>query len=334
MKIAVTGASGHIGVNLCRELIEKEHSVRALVHKNDHGIRELPVERIQGDLRDSSSLSRLVSGVDIVFHLAAVISIQVKGKEELYEKNVGGTENILRACQKKGVRRFIHFSSIHALIQEPFDLALDENRPLALNDRVEYSRSKALAEKAVQEAVEEGLDAVILNPTAGIGPFDYGPSLLGRALILIHQGKIPALIHGGYDWVDVRDVAKASVVSIEKGKTGERYILSGHWRTLCELAEQVYQISGERFKRLTCSAGLARIGLPFLKLYCRLKGTQPLYTKDSLKILQTAHKRISSEKAKESLGFIPRPIEETLRDTYDWYRKNGLMDQSGLKRNG
>ena len=326
MKIAVTGASGHIGVNLCRELIEKGHAVRALVHKNDHGIRELPVERIQGNLMDFSLLSRLVSGVDIVFHLAAVISIQVRRKEELYEKNVGGTENILRVCQKEGVQRLIHFSSIHALIQEPFDLALDEFRPLALNERIEYSRSKALAEKAVLEAVEDGLDAVILNPTAGIGPFDYGPSLLGRALILMYQGKIPALIHGGYDWVDVRDVAKAAVVSIEKGKKGERYILSGHWKTLCELAEQVYKISGERFKRFTCSAGLARIGLPFLKLYCQLKGTQPLYTKDSLKILQTAHKRISSKKAKKSLGFIPRPIEETLRDTYDWYRKNGFMD--------
>lgn len=326
MKIAVTGASGHIGANLCRELIEKGHSVRVLVHKNDHGIKELPLECIPGDLMDPSSLSRLVSGVDIVFHLAAVISIQVNKKEELFEKNVGGTENILRACQKEGVRRFVHFSSIHALVHEPFDLTLDESRPLALNDRIEYSWSKALAEHAVQEAVKDGLNAVILNPTAVIGPFDYTPSLLGRALILIHQGKIPALIHGGYDWVDVRDVAKAAVVSIEKGKAGERYILSGHWRTLCELAEQVYKISGERFKKLTCSAGLARIGLPFLKLYCRLNNTQPLYTKDSLKILQTGHSHISHEKAKKSLEFTPRPIEETLRDTYDWYRTNGLMD--------
>ncbi len=326
MKIAVTGASGHIGVNLCRELIEKGHAVRALVHKNDHGIREIPVEYIQGDLMDPSSLSRLVDGVHIVFHLAAVISIQVKKKEELFAKNVGGTENILRACRRAGVERFIHFSSIHALVHKPFDLILDESRPLALNDRVEYSRSKALAEQRVQEAVKDGLDAVILNPTAVIGPFDYVPSLLGRALVLIHQGKIPALIHGGYDWVDARDVAKAAVVAIEKGKTGERYILSGHWRTLCELAEEVYQISRVRFKKFTCSSGLARIGLPFLKLYCRLNSTQPLYTKDSLKILQTGHSRISSEKAKKSLGFIPRPIEETLRDTYDWYRANGLMD--------
>lgn len=326
MKIAVTGASGHIGINLCHELIERGHSVRALVHNTDRGIRNLPLEIVRGDLMDPSSLSRLVSGADVVFHLAAVISIQVRRKEEVFQKNVGGTGNILKAVQKEGVRRFIHFSSIHALVQEPFDVALDEKRSLALEDRTGYSQSKALAELAVHEAVKQGLDAVILNPTAGIGPYDYAPSLLGRALIMIYTGKIPALIHGGYDWVDVRDVARAAVESIEKGKKGERYILSGHWRSLCQLADLVYTTSGERFRKLTCSLGLARIGLPFLKLYCRLSKTQPLYTRDSLSILKTGHHNISSEKAKKSLGFNPRPIEETLKDTFRWFRTNNFID--------
>ncbi len=326
MKIAITGASGHIGVNLCQELIQHGHSVRALIHKNDHGIRELPLECVPGDLTEASSLSRLVKGVEVVFHLAAVISIQVRNKKELFEKNVRGTENILHAAQKEGVRRFIHFSSIHALVHEPFDRILDEGRPLALKESVDYCRSKALSEVVVKEAVKEGLDAVILNPTAVIGPFDYAPSLLGRALILIYRGKIPALISGGYDWVDVRDVVKAAVVSIERGEQGERYILSGHWKTLCELAEMTYEIRGARYKKLTCSPGLARIGLPFLKLYCRLNSTQPLYTKDSLKILQTGHSRVSCEKARKRLGFNPRPMEETLRNTFDWYKANGFLD--------
>jgi dihydroflavonol-4-reductase len=326
MKIAVTGASGHIGVNLCQALIQHGHSVKALIHKSDHGIKELPLECVPGDLMDSSSLLRLVSGVEVVFHLAAVISIQVRNKEELFEKNVKGTENIVEAVLKGGAWRLIHFSSIHALVQEPFDKMLDEGRSLALKDRIDYSRSKALSELVVQEAVKEGLDAVILNPTAVIGPFDYAPSLLGRALILIYRGKIPALISGGYDWVDVRDVVKAAIVSVEKGEKGERYILSGHWKTLCELAELTYEISGERYKKLTCSPGLARVGLPFLKLYCWLNSTQPLYTKDSLKILQTGHSRVSCEKARKRLGFSPRPMEETLRDTFDWYRANGFMD--------
>jgi len=326
MKIAVTGASGHIGINLCQELIQHGHSVKALIHKNDHGIRKLPVECITGDLMDASSLSQLVRGVEVVFHLAAVISIQVRNREELFEKNVRGTENVVEAVLKEGVRRLIHFSSIHALVQEPFERVLDEGRSLALNDSIDYSRSKALSELVIQEAVKDGLDAVILNPTAVIGPFDYAPSLLGRALILIYRGKIPALISGGYDWVDVRDVAKASIMSVEKGEKGERYILSGHWKNLCELAELTYEISGKRYKKLTCSPGLARVGLPFLKLYCRLNSTQPLYTKDSLKILQTSHSQVSYEKARKYFGFNPRPIEETIRDTFDWYRANGFMD--------
>jgi len=326
MKIAVTGASGHIGVNLCQELIQHDHSVKALIHKNDHGIKELPLECVPGDLMDASSLPRLVRGVEVVFHLAAVISIQVRNKEELFEKNVKGTENIVEAILKGGARRLIHFSSIHALVHEPFVRILDEGQSLALKDRVDYSRSKALSELVVQEAVKEGLDAVILNPTAVIGPFDYAPSLLGRALILMYRGKIPALISGGYDWVDVRDVVKAAVVSVEKGEKGERYILSGHWKTLRELADLTYEISGEPYKKLTCSPGLAMIGLPFLKLYCRWNSIQPLYTKDSLKILQTGHSQVSCEKARKRLGFNPRPMEETLRDTFDWYRANGFMD--------
>jgi len=182
MNIAVTGASGHIGANLCRELLQQGHSIRALVHRSDQGIKELPLEFVKGDLMDPSSLSLLVRDIDVVFHLAAVISIQVKKKEEIFEKNVGGTQNILKAAQKEEVKKFIHFSSIHALDPLPFDCALDESRPLALKDRIEYSRSKALAELAVREAVKEGLDAVILNPTAVIGPFDYAPSLLGAGV--------------------------------------------------------------------------------------------------------------------------------------------------------
>lgn len=326
MNIAVTGASGHIGANLCRELLHQGHSVRVLVHRTDQGIKELPLEFVRGDLMEPSSLSLLVRDIDIVFHLAAVISIQVNKKEEIFEKNVGGTRNILKAAKKEGVKRFIHFSSIHALDSLPFDRTLDESRPLALKDRIEYSRSKAMAELAVWEAVKEGLDAVIINPTAVIGPFDYAPSLLGRALILIYQGKIPALIHGGYDWVDVRDVAEASVAAVEKGGKGERYLLSGYWKTLGELAELIYGISGRRYRKMTCSAGLAKVGLPFLKLYCRLNGSQPLYTRDSLRILQTGHKEISSAKAERFLRFNPRPIEETLRDTFEWFEAHGFMD--------
>ncbi len=325
MKIAVSGANGHIGANLCRKLIEQGHQVRALVHRNDQGIRGLPLDLIQGDLMNLASLFLLVEDTEIVFHLAAVISIKAKRKDEIFEKNVRGTENIIKAAQKARVRRFIHFSTIHALEHQPFDQPLDECRPLAIEDNIIYSQSKAQAEEIMQESIKAGLDAVILNPTAVIGPYDFTPSLLGRALIQMYLGKLPALVQGGYDWVDVRDVVNAAISSIEKGKTGQRYILSGHWRSMRDLALSISMYSQKKPPHLSIPIWLAQIALPFLRLYCKVNGTEPLYTRDSLTILQMGHKNISHKKASIDLAFSSRPIEHTIKDTIDWFRENGFL---------
>ncbi len=202
---------------------------------------------------------------------------------------------------------------------------MDERRPLATQDKIIYSRTKALAEEVVQESVKAGLDAVILNPTAVIGPYDYAPSLLGRALIQMYLGKLPALVNGGYDWVDVRDVVKAAVMAVEKGKTGERYILSGHWQNMQDLYRLVSASSRRKAQRVSVPVWLAQTALPFLKLYCRLIGTEPLYSRDSLTILRTGHKNISHEKASREFGFSPRPLEQTMKDTLVWFKENGFL---------
>jgi dihydroflavonol-4-reductase len=325
MKVAVTGASGHIGGNLCRELVKQGHRVKALVHKNAASLQGIQLETVPGDLRDRASLTALVQGSDIIIHLAAVISIQGNQTGELFDINVEGTRRILEASQNASVRRFIHFSSIHALEQSPFDRVLDENRPLAVDDKMAYSRSKARAEKAVLEAAEQGLDAVILSPTAVIGPCDYGPSLMGRALILLALGKLPALVPGGYDWVDVRDVTESTLTAIEKGKKGERYLLPGHWKTLGQISKFVSALTDRRPKRLPCPNWLARFGLPFINLYCSLTDKEPLYTRDALYTLRMSHKNISHEKAAKFLGYKSRPFEETLEDTLDWFQKQGFL---------
>jgi dihydroflavonol-4-reductase len=325
MNVAVTGASGHIGVNLCRELAKQGHAVRALVHKNTESLKSISLESVPGDLREPASLAALVQEADIVIHLAAVISIRGNRTGELFDINVEGTRRILEASQNASVRRFIHFSSIHALEQSPFDRVLDENRPLAIKDKMAYSRSKALAEKAVLEAVEQGLDAVTLCPTAVIGPFDYGPSLMGRALILLALGKFPALVPGGYDWVDVRDVVISTLISMEKGKKGERYLLPGHWKTLEQISELVSILTDRRPRRFTCPNWLARFGLPFINFYCSLYDKEPLYTRDALYTLRMSHKNISHKKAAKFLGYKPRPFEETLKDTLDWFQKQGFL---------
>jgi dihydroflavonol-4-reductase len=325
MKVAVTGASGHIGINLCRALVNRGHATKVLVHKNTENLKDFHLEQIQGDLKDADSLATLVRDADIVFHLGAMISIRGNRTGELFDINVEGTRRICEAAQKASVKRFIHFSSIHALVHAPYDQVLDENRPLAVADKMAYSRSKAKAEEIVLDAARKELDAVILSPTAVIGPFDYAPSLMGRALILLAHGKLPALVPGGYDWVDVRDVVKASIAAIEKGKKGERYLLSGHWMTLKQISDLVSRLIDFRPKKFTCPHWLAQIGLPFINLYCSVSEKEPLYTRDSLYTLRTSHKNISHIKASQELGFNPRPFEETLQDTLDWFQNRGFL---------
>ncbi|MBN1273766.1 MAG: NAD-dependent epimerase/dehydratase family protein [Candidatus Aminicenantes bacterium] len=330
MKVAITGASGHIGINLTRLLLQQGFSVRTLVHRNRRTLEGLETEMVAGDILDIKSLYPFSENVDVVFHLAAVVTIQGGKVKKVFEHNVAGTKNVLKAAQETGVKRFIHFSSIHALIQQPFHSVLDENRSLALEDKTAYSRSKAASEVCVFEAIKKGMDAVILNPTAMLGPFDYAPSLLGRAIIQMALGKLRILVPGGYDWVDVRDVASAAAASIEKGKTGERYLLSGHWMDLKTLAELVMNLSNCRVKRWICPFWLAFMGLPFVHLYCRAKAKEPLYTRDSLGALRNSHHDISNAKASRDLGYRPRPMKETLKDTLDWFEQNYFFSVSSM----
>ncbi len=320
MKIAITGASGHIGTNLCRALLDRKHELKVLVNKYTDSLDGLPIEHVQGNLMDPGALKELVDGTEVFIHLAA--SISINGDRQVLETNVEGTRNVLNAARQSGVKRLVHFSSIHALVHDPLNEVLDETRPLAVHDKILYNRSKALAEQAVQEAVAGGLDAVIINPTSVMGPNDFKPSLIGQAILQLYSGKIPALIPGGYDWVDVRDVVDGTLAAMEKGRTGESYLLSGHYVSLADLYHMLRELKGNGKNLPVLPYWLAKIGVPFLKLWARMTGSTPLYTRESVEILKTAHKRISSEKAGRELGYHPRTFRETLQDTINWFREN------------
>ncbi len=325
MKFAITGASGHIGANLCRTLIDHGHHVKALINKYTKSLDQLNLEIVNGNLLDINSLSALIKDVEIVIHLAATISINGKNDEELLDINVEGTKNLVQCLRENPVRRLIHFSSIHAIVHEPSDSVLDERRGLATEDHILYNKSKAVSEQLVLDAAGEGMDAVIINPTSVVGPYDFKPSLMGRALIQIVKRKLPGLIRGGYDWVDVRDIVDGTLKAVEKGRTGESYLLSGYWMALPDLAKMIGNLTGDQRKWTILPYWLAELGVPFLKGYAQLVGTDPLYTRESLEILKTSHRMISSEKAKNELGYNPRPLEETIRDTLDWFRSNGYL---------
>ena len=325
MRIALTGASGHIGTNLCRALLSEGHEVRVLINRTSKSLEEIPVERIPGNILDKKSLESLISGCEIVIHLAATISIRGVNERDLLSININGTKNILEVITRLPVKRFIHFSSIHALIQEPFDEILDETRPLALKDPILYNRSKAWSEQLVSEAIKNGMDGVIINPTSVVGPNDFIPSLVGRAIIQICQNKLPGLIRGGYDWVDVRDVVSGTLQAIEKGRTGERYLLSGKWLSLPDLVGIISRYHKIKTKHAILPYWLAELGVPFLKVYAMLRKADPLYTRESLDIIKHSHRMISCDKAKKEFGYQPRPIEITIKDTIEWFKKNSYL---------
>jgi len=323
MNIAITGASGHVGANLCRTLLEQKHQIKALVNQFTDSIESLDIERIQGNLLDPGSLKELADGAEIFIHLAA--SISINGNQEIFDTNVKGTQNVIEACQNSGVKRLIHFSSIHALVHDPLDEVLDETRPLAIKDRIIYNRSKAFAEQAIQQAAASGLEVVVINPTSVMGPFDFKPSLIGQAILQLYKGKIPALVPGGYDWVDVRDVVSGTIKAIEKGRSGESYLLSGHYLPLADIYEMLRKLKGGGKKLPVIPFWLARIGVPFLGLWAVITRSKPLYTSESIEILKTAHTNISSDKALKDFGYTSRPFEETLRDTIEWFRENHYL---------
>ena len=325
MKIAVTGASGHVGANLVRLLLKRGHSVRVLVHNNTRALQGLGVEVVKGSLGDPAALENLCRDREVVFHAAAKISIGGEKESDVFRINITGTENLLVAAKKSGVRRFVHFSSIHALQQQPLGKPVDETRPLNLNSPLIYEKTKALAEDYVLSQNCPEFQVIVLNPSAIVGPYDFGPSYLGRVVQLIYEGRLPGLVPGGYNWVDVRDVAQAAVSTLENGTGGERYLLAGHWHSLKKLAEMICVLRNRKCRLPVFPFGLALAGTPFMALWARVNGKDPLYTPASLRILQSANKNISHQKAEQELGFIPRPLEETLADTLEWFKKHQYL---------
>jgi dihydroflavonol-4-reductase len=325
--VVVTGAAGHIGANLVRSLLAQGRRVRALVREHTAGIDGLPVEVLRCDVTDAQACRRALEGAAIVYHLAARISVGWDPPGQVEAVNLGGTRNVIEACLACKVGRLVHFSSIHAFASEPIDGVIDESRPLVANQPqvLVYDRTKAEAERQVKAAVERGLDAVIVNPSSVLGPHDFLPSAMGEVLIDLFKGRFPALVGGaGFNWVDVRDVVASALAAECRGRTGEHYLLTGHWRSLVELAQLWGRVSGAKIPRLVAPMGLARAAAPFAATWARLWGRRPLFTPDSLRVLRN-HRHISHACANAELGHNPRPLEETLRDTYQWFRQAGKL---------
>ena len=329
----VTGATGLVGNNLVRHLRKSGRPVRALVFGDDKALRNLDVEHVAGDVRDPESLKRAMKGVDVVYHLAASISIDDDHRRSrLSSVNADGTANVVQACLDNDVRRLVHFSSIHALSYHPKAEPIDESRGLSLDPslHLQYDRSKAIGETKVLEGVERGLDAVILNPVGIFGPNDFGPSTGGELLLQLANRRLLGLVRGGYFWVDVRDVVQAAVAAEQRGHRGQRYILAGEYATFESIAAWVEEATGAKPPPFNVPIWLAKCIAPIVSWASRLTRHRPLFTPESIRIV-TCHQKINTTKAADDLDFRPRSIRESVQDSINWLRDYAACDRNSRR---
>ena len=270
MLAAITGATGHVGNNLIRELLAKypDLQIRALVmpKENTSAINDLKLERIEGNLLDQNSLLKTFQGADVVFHVAGAISLVPGDEPKIFKVNVEGTQNVIEACRAAGVKRLIVTSSNDALRKpEPGE----DVEKIIINPEggsgSAYGKSKAQASLAVLKAVETGLDAVIVCPTGVIGVHDYLPSLIGKSVLQWARSTIHAYFKGAYDFVDVRDIAKGHILAWEKGKKGEVYLLSqGQMMPIADVIRLVDEAMGRRALLIQIPLILVRLAAFFL----------------------------------------------------------------------
>ena len=329
MKALVTGTSGFVGSAVARRLAADGHELRVLMRPTSDrsNVDGLDVDIATGDLSDPVSLKSAVSGCDAVFHVAADYRIWVPdGGASMYRANVDGTRDLLRAAIEAGVGRFVYTSSVAVLGAGKADAVSDETTPSTEADMIShYKKSKFLAEKEVDRLVrDEGASVVIVNPSAPFGPRDIKPTPTGRIVLDAAKGKLPAYLETGLNAVHVDDVAEGHILAFDKGEIGERYILGGDNLTLREIIEIVTAYVGRSGPKLKLPrAPLFPIAWAMEQIG-RVAGSEPPVTLDALR-MAAKFMYYSSDKAKEKLGYNPRPAREALTDAVDWYRENGFL---------
>jgi len=298
--------------------------VRALLWRDEDTspIRGLEVEKVIGDVLDPKSLETAMSGVNTVYHLAGIISIMPGRNPLVWQVNVEGTRNVLDAARLAGVKRLIYTSSIHAIARAPHGVIMDESLGFDQNNPYgEYDRSKAAASLEVQNAVDSGLDAVIVCPTGVIGPHDYRGSEMGEVIRSASEARTMFYVEGAYDFVDVRDVADGMIAAQTRGRRGESYILSGQKLSVRYLLETVREVTGKAFSSIKIPISLAEMAARFTPWYYARTKAKPRFTPYSLEVLQS-NANISHAKAARELGYKPRPMIETISDTVRWFIEN------------
>jgi dihydroflavonol-4-reductase len=327
MTTLVTGASGFLGNHVVRLLAERGERIRVLLRPTSPTtlLEGLAIERVSGDLRDPASLDKAVAGVRTVYHVAADYRLWARDPREIYESNVQGTRNLLEAARRAKVEKFVYTSTVGTVAVPRDGVLPDESLVTSLDEMVgTYKRSKWLAEQEAWKAADAGLPVVVVNPTTPVGPGDAKPTPTGRIIIDFLNGRMPAYVDTGLNFVPVEDAAAGHLLAAGRGRIGERYILGGENLTLKQALEILSQVSGRPTPRirvphvLALAAGYANAALS------RLIRSEPRIPLEGVKMARHSM-FVNTQRARAELGFLPGPVTAAFERAVRWYESNGYV---------
>ncbi|HVB86957.1 MAG TPA: hopanoid-associated sugar epimerase [Candidatus Dormibacteraeota bacterium] len=338
MTTLVTGASGFVGSHVARQLVAAGDQVRVLVRSTSRleFLDGLPLERVEGDLRDADSITRAMKGARRVFHVAADYRLWARNPDEIYDSNVGGTRRVLEAAAREGVSRIVYTSTVATIAVSqptgPHEALPDESAPATVDQMIgHYKRSKFLAEEEAKKAAAAGLPVVIVNPTTPVGPGDWKPTPTGRIIVDFLNGKMPAYVDTGLNLVAVEDVAAGHLLAAVKGRPGERYLLGGRNMTLKQILEALAKLTGRSAPRVRLPHAVALAAGYADEWFSRLVGRDPRIPIEGVKM--SRHRMfVATGKAERELGFAAGPVESALGRAVDWYREHGYTRNGTLAK--
>jgi len=322
----LTGATGFVGSHVARALVAQGADLRLLVRSGSdlRNIRELQAERVVGDLRDAASLKKAVAGCEVVFHVAADYRLWVRDPEQMYRSNVDGTKAILEAARENKVRRVVYTSSVATMGFQSNGHLANEDSPVSLANMIgPYKRSKFMAEESAIQAGKSGMDVVVVNPTTPVGERDLKPTPTGRIVVDFLKKKFPAYVDTGLNLVDVAECARGHIAALEKGKTGQRYILGGENLTLKQILDKLAAITGLPSPKIRVPYAVAlATGVVDQVFTGYIRRREPRATIDAVRM---GRKKmfVSSGKAERDLGWRTLPVDGGLRRAVEWFQANG-----------
>lgn len=322
----ITGANGHLASTIIKYLQKEASMIRGLILPSEENTDTETVKYYKGDITKPETLLDIFEQTDgyevIVIHAAGLISIGDQITERLYNVNVNGTKNVIKACFKHSVKRLLYVSSVHAIPEGNRMSIIKEVSAFSKNKVMgAYASTKAEATQAVMDAVKNGLDSVVVHPSGIVGPYDDGNNHITQLIQMYLAGKLPAGVTGGYDFVDVRDVAKGCIAAALEGLKGECYILSNRYVPVSDLLEYMRIVTNGR-RKICFPLTLAKLAAPVFELAGKISNSRPLFTKYSLATMD-ANGRFSHDKATMQLAYSPRDMKDTIADTIR-YLQQGL----------